>query len=256
MCDLIEGRGLFFDLLNEESIFPNGSDGSLFNKLKANLGRRQEFVTDARAGAGRFEICHYAGRVKYETAGMLEKNKDTLFGDLVELMKGSSNPVAASLFQPKAQIQGGAGGGRAVGRRPSQTAGGGRGGGGKAKKWGAVRATVGGAAGFRGGGVTKRPDTTCVQYKKSMKELMATLKAAEQHYVIHDLFATHTHAHACTHTVVIVGLSSMCWACCYEATRHTTSLYNGMQRMDVHAPAELSLPGSSNVRFGRSYTFC
>ena len=44
-----------------------------------------------------FTVKHYAGAVTYAVAGFREKNKDTLFPDMVELIKGSSNAVAASL---------------------------------------------------------------------------------------------------------------------------------------------------------------
>ena len=44
---------------------------------------------------------HYAGDVKYDYNGFLEKNKDTLFHDLIELMSGEdscTNLFVRSLF--------------------------------------------------------------------------------------------------------------------------------------------------------------
>jgi myosin-1 len=38
-----------------------------------------------------FSITHYAGRVRYEAEGFLEKNKDTLFDDLIEMIQQSPN---------------------------------------------------------------------------------------------------------------------------------------------------------------------
>ncbi len=147
VCDLIEARGMMFDLLNEESIFPQGSDQTLFNKLTSNLGKKQEYIIPPRAAACVFQIKHYAGVVSYETIGMLEKNKDTMFNDLIELMQSSKNGVAATLF-PKNDP-------------------------------GSTDPTAGG----KPGGAQARPETTCVQYKKSMNLLMETLKAASQHYI-------------------------------------------------------------------------
>jgi len=46
-------------------------------------------------------VKHYAGDVKYDYNGFLEKNKDTLFHDLIELMSGEdscTNLFVRSLF--------------------------------------------------------------------------------------------------------------------------------------------------------------
>jgi myosin heavy subunit len=46
-------------------------------------------------------VVHYAGNVIYETAGFLEKNRDTLTDDLVEMVQKSRMPLLLELF-PKA----------------------------------------------------------------------------------------------------------------------------------------------------------
>ena len=45
-----------------------------------------------------FVIYHYAGMVNYNYDDFVEKNKDVLFVDLVELMQGSGQPVITELF--------------------------------------------------------------------------------------------------------------------------------------------------------------
>ena len=53
----------------------------------------------------RFEVHHYAGRVTYDVEGFVERNKDVLFVDLIELMKSSKNKFLQKLFQAdKVQI--------------------------------------------------------------------------------------------------------------------------------------------------------
>jgi myosin-1 len=47
---------------------------------------------------GAFQIKHYAGDVTYNVDGMSDKNKDTLFSDLIETMQTSANPFLVSLF--------------------------------------------------------------------------------------------------------------------------------------------------------------
>jgi hypothetical protein len=56
-------------------------------------------------GTSYFTVKHYAGDVKYDYHGFLEKNKDTLFNDLVELMSNAdscSNSFVRQLFSESA----------------------------------------------------------------------------------------------------------------------------------------------------------
>ena len=45
-----------------------------------------------------FTIKHYAGEVVYESNGFIEKNKDTLYDDLIEVMQMSNLPLMVSWF--------------------------------------------------------------------------------------------------------------------------------------------------------------
>mmetsp|Transcript_3556 Transcript_3556/g.4065 ORF Transcript_3556/g.4065 Transcript_3556/m.4065 type:complete len:840 (-) Transcript_3556:107-2626(-) len=97
ICDLVEQKRGIFALMDDESIYPKGSDKTLFNKMKSNL-RQREFVTPARGPESQFQIQHYAGLVTYDVIGMLDRNKDTVFPDIVNIANSSRNPVAAELF--------------------------------------------------------------------------------------------------------------------------------------------------------------
>lgn len=46
-----------------------------------------------------FSINHYAGLVQYDSAGFLEKNRDRLPVEVVNLLRASDNSVVRSLFQ-------------------------------------------------------------------------------------------------------------------------------------------------------------
>ena len=46
-----------------------------------------------------FVVHHYAGEVTYDVEGFVERNKDVLFVDLIELMKSSSSSFIQTLFQ-------------------------------------------------------------------------------------------------------------------------------------------------------------
>eukprot|EP01103_Thecamoeba_quadrilineata_P016539 TRINITY_DN5557_c0_g2_i1.p1 TRINITY_DN5557_c0_g2~~TRINITY_DN5557_c0_g2_i1.p1 ORF type:complete len:823 (-),score=171.98 TRINITY_DN5557_c0_g2_i1:77-2545(-) len=105
ICELIEKRGGIFSLMDEECLFPKGTDTTFFEKLKKQLGGVKEFVaaSGGKHSTGTFSIQHYAGSVTYETNGILDKNKDLLFIDIVQMMYKSSNSVASSLFEKEAK---------------------------------------------------------------------------------------------------------------------------------------------------------
>uniref|UniRef100_A0A7S3PR52 Myosin motor domain-containing protein n=1 Tax=Aplanochytrium stocchinoi TaxID=215587 RepID=A0A7S3PR52_9STRA len=97
IVDLVEKKRGIFTFMDDESIYPNGNDQSLFNKMKTGL-RQKEFITPAKGPQTQFQIKHYAGIVTYDVVGMLERNKDTVFPDIVQLANSSGNPIAADLF--------------------------------------------------------------------------------------------------------------------------------------------------------------
>ncbi|RZC75040.1 hypothetical protein C5167_050519 [Papaver somniferum] len=82
--NLFEKKPLgLLSLLDEESTFPNGTDITLANKLKQHLSSNSCFRGD-RGKA--FSVSHYAGEVTYETSGFLEKNRDLLHLDSIQLL--------------------------------------------------------------------------------------------------------------------------------------------------------------------------
>ncbi|CAN6199442.1 unnamed protein product [Urochloa humidicola] len=70
-------------LLDEESTFPKATDLSFASKLKQQLSGNTCFKGEQE---GAFKICHYAGEVTYDTAGFLEKNRDPLHSESIELL--------------------------------------------------------------------------------------------------------------------------------------------------------------------------
>ncbi|TPX37698.1 hypothetical protein SmJEL517_g00731 [Synchytrium microbalum] len=99
-CELIEKQHHLIDLLDEECVIPNGSDASLHDKLLKNLKGKPHWVQPPASQNSQkiFQIAHYASNVTYECSGFLEKNRDTLFVDLVELMNKSSMTLGKTLF--------------------------------------------------------------------------------------------------------------------------------------------------------------
>ncbi|XP_027151640.1 myosin-1-like [Coffea eugenioides] len=82
--NLFEKKPLgLLSLLDEESTFPNGTDMTFANKLKQHLKANSCFRGE-RDNA--FSVCHYAGEVTYDTTGFLEKNRDLLHLDSIQLL--------------------------------------------------------------------------------------------------------------------------------------------------------------------------
>ncbi|XP_078162314.1 myosin-1-like [Carex rostrata] len=82
--NLFEKKPLgLLSLLDEESTFPNATDLTFATKLKQHLGSNPCFKGE-RGKA--FTVSHYAGEVMYDTSGFLEKNRDLLHVDLIQLL--------------------------------------------------------------------------------------------------------------------------------------------------------------------------
>lgn len=92
-------------LLDEESIIPNSSDESFYQKLITNWDNyQQKSGTDVGNKFKRskklncFILKHYAGQVEYDTEGWLSKNKDPLNEHLLTVLSKSSNHLISSFF--------------------------------------------------------------------------------------------------------------------------------------------------------------
>jgi len=100
--DLIEGMrppGII-PLLNEESNFPKGSDVSFLRKVTESLGKQKHLVkANVKEKTPMFGVDHYAGHVMYETAGFLDKNRDTVPDHFPTMFQTNPNTVLKVLFQ-------------------------------------------------------------------------------------------------------------------------------------------------------------
>ncbi|KAF5196462.1 myosin-1-like [Thalictrum thalictroides] len=86
--NLFERKPLgLLSLLDEESTFPNGSDLTFANKLKQHLNSNSCFRGERDKA---FSVFHYAGEVTYDTSGFLEKNRDLLHLDSIQLLSSCS----------------------------------------------------------------------------------------------------------------------------------------------------------------------
>lgn len=80
-------------LLDDESNFPKATDGSFLEKCHYNHALNDLYFRP-RMSSMEFGIKHYAGQVWYNADGFLEKNRDTLRPDVVDLLISSRIPVS------------------------------------------------------------------------------------------------------------------------------------------------------------------
>lgn len=101
--ELIEARppgqvGLL-SLLDEECLFPKGTDASFAAKLRQTLGSHPRFSFNPKIPGDAFTLHHYAGPVPYSADKFLDKNKDALSPDLVAVLAGANRALAVELAQ-------------------------------------------------------------------------------------------------------------------------------------------------------------
>ncbi|KAI4366093.1 hypothetical protein MLD38_022015 [Melastoma candidum] len=86
--NLIEKRPLgILSLLEEESKFPKASDLTFSNKVKQHLNNNPCFRGDTDVA---FTIRHYAGEVSYDSTSFLQKNRDLVHVDSIQLLSSCS----------------------------------------------------------------------------------------------------------------------------------------------------------------------
>lgn len=102
--DLIEAKPTgIISLLDEETKFPKGTDESWLQKLEQNFSKHLHYIKP-KTLKGVFGIKHYAGEVIYDVTGFLEKNKDSISEDLIDIIKKSKISWISNTFTPKTEL--------------------------------------------------------------------------------------------------------------------------------------------------------
>ena len=88
-------------ILDEESNFPKGTDASLLTKLHQQFGSgagESKYYVKPKQKAAVFSIVHYAGEVQYLIESFIDKNKDTLRQEIMDLFSTSKIEIIQQLF--------------------------------------------------------------------------------------------------------------------------------------------------------------
>ncbi|KAI8866136.1 hypothetical protein GQ42DRAFT_151142 [Ramicandelaber brevisporus] len=161
--DMIEGRLGILALLDEESRFPSGTDVSFVGKLyKQHAVKEREAVfRKPRFSNTAFTIIHYAHDVTYESDGFLDKNKDTVSEEILDVLRKSTFDFLAEVIavNDKSDTNANAAASPSGAKHLPQT-----------------RATP------APGGASKKQTLGSV-FKASLVSLVETINATEKHYI-------------------------------------------------------------------------
>uniref|UniRef100_A0AAX7TJV2 Myosin VIIAb n=1 Tax=Astatotilapia calliptera TaxID=8154 RepID=A0AAX7TJV2_ASTCA len=90
--DMIANKPMnIISLIDEESKFPKGTDATMLYKLNSQHKLNSNYIPPKNCYETQFGIQHFAGVVHYETRGFLEKNRDSLHTDIIQLVHSSKN---------------------------------------------------------------------------------------------------------------------------------------------------------------------
>ncbi|XP_028257130.1 unconventional myosin-Va isoform X8 [Parambassis ranga] len=162
--NLIEAKMGILDLLDEECKMPKGSDDSWAQKLYNTHLKTCSLFEKPRMSNRAFIIQHFADKVEYQCEGFLEKNKDTVNEEQINVLKASKQKfdLLVELFQDEEKAT------SPTGHVPGT---GGR-----------TRLSVKPDKG-RDASSKEHKKTVGCQFRNSLQMLMDTLNATTPHYV-------------------------------------------------------------------------
>ncbi|SCU86690.1 LAMI_0D03202g1_1 [Lachancea mirantina] len=103
--DLIEQKGKspgVLPLLDEESILPKSTDESFYSKLITFCDNGSSKFKRSKTNSC-FVLRHYAGDVEYNISGWLNKNKDPLSDNMLQVLSSSTNGLFEEFFNSDAE---------------------------------------------------------------------------------------------------------------------------------------------------------
>uniref|UniRef100_A0A8C0ZHV0 Myosin VIIB n=1 Tax=Cyanistes caeruleus TaxID=156563 RepID=A0A8C0ZHV0_CYACU len=140
-------------LIDEESRFPKGTDATMLIKINSLHGKSKVYIPPKNVHDTKFGINHFAGVVFYESKDFLEKNRDTLSANVMQVVHSSKNKFLREIFQ--------------VETTPPSLG----------------RGTIRHLGSDQGLDTTKRLSTLGGQFKQSLEKLMKILEQCQPYFV-------------------------------------------------------------------------
>ncbi|XP_065531610.1 unconventional myosin-VIIb isoform X2 [Lathamus discolor] len=143
-------------LIDEESKFPKGTDATMLVKINSLHGKSKVYIPPKSVHDTKFGINHFAGVVFYESKDFLEKNRDTLSANVMQVVHSSKNKFLREIFQVETTPP-------SLGR-------------------GTIR-HLGADQSYKGLDTTKRLSTLGGQFKQSLEKLMKILEQCQPYFI-------------------------------------------------------------------------
>ncbi|XP_052543311.1 unconventional myosin-VIIb isoform X1 [Tympanuchus pallidicinctus] len=143
-------------LIDEESKFPKGTDATMLIKINSLHGKSRVYIPPKSDHDTKFGINHFAGAVFYESKDFLEKNRDTLSANVMQVVHSSKNKFLKEIFQVETTPT-------SLGR-------------GTIRHFGTDQA-------YKGLDTTKRLSTLGGQFKQSLEKLMKILAQCQPYFI-------------------------------------------------------------------------
>ncbi|XP_042741292.1 unconventional myosin-VIIb [Lagopus leucura] len=143
-------------LIDEESKFPKGTDATMLIKINSLHGKSRVYIPPKSDHDTKFGINHFAGAVFYESKDFLEKNRDTLSANVMQVVHSSKNKFLKEIFQVETNPT-------SLGR-------------GTIRHFGTDQA-------YKGLDTTKRLSTLGGQFKQSLEKLMKILAQCQPYFI-------------------------------------------------------------------------
>ncbi|XP_067871988.1 unconventional myosin-Vb-like [Heterodontus francisci] len=107
--DVIEAKLGILDLLDEECRILNGTDEKWAQKLYDRHQHTSHHFRKPRMSNSAFIILHFSADVLYQCEGFLEKNRDTVYEEPINILKASKSELITELFRDEEAVSAGRG---------------------------------------------------------------------------------------------------------------------------------------------------
>eukprot|EP01022_Parablepharisma_sp_SALTPOND_P015514 TRINITY_DN219_c0_g1_i3.p2 TRINITY_DN219_c0_g1~~TRINITY_DN219_c0_g1_i3.p2 ORF type:complete len:753 (-),score=99.86 TRINITY_DN219_c0_g1_i3:11185-13443(-) len=93
-----------FSFIDDEIRLPMSSDDRLLGRMNAKHLQHKELYSRDIRNPKAFKVHHYTGPVAYRVANFLEKAKDEISWNILEMFGDSDHPVLKQIFKPSSKI--------------------------------------------------------------------------------------------------------------------------------------------------------
>jgi len=96
-------EGIFY-FIDDEIRMPMSSDDKLLTRMHSKHLPKKDLYSRDIKNPKAFKVHHYTGPVSYRVANFLEKAKDEISGNILEMFGDSTHPILQKMFKPSSKL--------------------------------------------------------------------------------------------------------------------------------------------------------